>query len=141
VFVGRFEHSLDGKGRLVLPSAFRNALKGGGVLGPWDRCLALWTPDQFEAVASEMKSRVSGGEGDDHLDVMRLFFSEARTVQPDGQGRFVVPEEHRTHAALDRDAVVAGQFDHIEIWERGRFREVREGTAPRLTEVIRELRL
>lgn len=139
MFVGRFEHSLDGKGRLVLPSAFRNALKAGGVVAPWDRCLALWTVDQFDVVAQALKTKVSGGEGD--LDVMRVFFAEARTVQPDGQGRFVVPEEHRGHAGLVRDAVVSGQFDHIEIWDRSRFHDVRDETASRLTEVIRDLRL
>jgi MraZ protein len=139
VFVGQFEHSLDGKGRLVLPSAFRPALKSGGVLALWDRCLALWTPDQFNEVAEKMKNKVSEGEGD--LDVMRAFFAAARTVAPDGQGRFVVPEEHRGHAGVTRDAVVSGQFDHIEIWDRSRFHEVRDDTADRLTEVIRGLRL
>jgi MraZ protein len=139
VFVGQFEHSLDGKGRLVLHSAFRPALKAGGVLAPWDRCLALWTTDQFNDVAEKMKNRTSEGEGD--LDVMRHFFAAARTVAPDGQGRFVVPEEHRAYAGLARDAVVSGQFDHIEIWERSRFHGVRDETADRLTEVIRGLRL
>ena len=139
MFVGRFEHSLDGKGRLVLPAAFRPALRGGGVLAPWDRCLALWTTQQFDQVAQAMKTKLS--ESDQDMDVMRLFFAEARAVQPDGQGRFVVPEEHRGHAGLVRDAVVSGQFDRIEIWDRSRFQGVRDGQAGLLAEAIRDLRL
>jgi MraZ protein len=139
VFVGRFEHSLDDKGRLVLPSAFRPALKGGGVLAPWDRCLALWAPEPFNEVAQMIKARISDGAGD--MDVMRLFFAEARTVQPDGQGRFVIPEEHRSYAGLARDTVVSGQFDRIEIWDRSRFTDVRAEKSSQLTDVIQGLRL
>jgi MraZ protein len=139
VFVGRFEHSLDGKGRLVLPAAFRADLRGGGVLAPWDRCLALWTPHQFDEVAQAMKLKVSASDQD--MDVMRLFFSEARAIEPDGQGRFVVPEEHRNLVGLVRDTVVSGQFDRIEIWDRGRFESVRERQAGQLAEAIRDLRL
>jgi MraZ protein len=139
VFVGRFEHSLDGKGRLVLPAAFRADLRGGGVLGPWDRSLALWTPEQFDDVARAMKQRAS--EGDQDMDLIRVFFSEARAIEPDGQGRFVVPEEHRNHAGLVRDTVVIGQYDRVEIWDRGRYQSVRDGQAGQLAAAIRDLRL
>ena len=125
MFVGRFEHSLDEKGRLVLPAPWRAVLRSGGVLAPWDRCLALWTPEQFDEVAQAIKARISAGQGD--ADVMRIFFARSHTVQPDSQGRFVVPgEPHRQHAGLDREAVVLGQFDRIEIWDRSRVRRRRE---------------
>ena len=139
MFVGRFEHSLDGKGRLVLPAAFRADLRGGGVLAPWGRCLALWTPDQFNEVAQAMRLRVT--ESDVDMDVMRLFLADARGVEPDGQGRFVVPEEHRNYAGLVRDTVVTGQLDRIEIWDRSSFNSVREAKSGRLAEVISDLRL
>jgi MraZ protein len=139
VFVGRFEHSLDDKGRLVLPAAHRAALTSGGVLAPWDRCLALWTPDQFDRVAQMIKSRIAEGQGD--MDVLRVLFAAAHTVNPDSQGRFVVPEEHRQHAGLGRDAMVVGQFDRIEIWDRARFGELEGRKSPELAAVVRELRL
>jgi MraZ protein len=139
VFVGRFEHSLDGKGRLVLPAAFRADLRGGGVLAPWDRCLALWTPQGFDEAAQAMKLKVSSSDQD--MDVMRLFFSEARSVEPDGQGRFVIPEEHRALAGLVRDTVVNGHYDRIEIWDRSRFHGVRDRQAGQLADAIRDLRL
>jgi MraZ protein len=139
VFVGSFEHSLDEKGRLVLPSTYRHRLAEGGVLAPWDRCLALWTPDQFDRVAEMIKTRIADGHGD--MDVLRVLFAAAHTVNPDSQGRFVVPEEHRAHAGLSRDAMVIGQFDRIEIWDRGRFGELQERKAPELAAVVRELRI
>ena len=140
MFVGRFEHSLDEKGRLVLPAPWRAVLRGGGVLAPWDRCLALWTPEQFDEVAQAIKSRVGAGQGD--ADVMRIFFARAHTVSPDSQGRFVVPAEpHRQHAGLDREAVVLGQFDRIEIWDRSRYGDVETRKGAELDDVIRSLRL
>ncbi|MGH9185867.1 MAG: division/cell wall cluster transcriptional repressor MraZ [Acidimicrobiales bacterium] len=140
MFVGRFEHSLDDKGRIVLPAPWRSTLKSGCVLAPWDRCLALWTPEQFDTVAQAIKARIGAGEGD--TDVMRIFFSRAHTVNPDSQGRFVIPAEpHRQHAALGRDAVVLGQFDRIEIWDRSRFGEMEGRKSAELDEAIRGLRL
>jgi MraZ protein len=139
VFVGRFEHSLDDKGRLVLPSSFRADVAPGAVLAPWDRCLALWRADEFDRVAQMIKTRLAEGPGD--MDVLRLFFAAAHAVKPDSQGRFVVPEEHRSHAGLARDVVVAGQFDRIEIWDRVRFDEVEGRKGAELADVIRGLRL
>jgi len=62
VFVGTFEHSLDEKGRLVLPSVFRHHLAERGFLSQWDECLGLWTPEGFAAVAERLTARVRAGE-------------------------------------------------------------------------------
>jgi MraZ protein len=139
VFVGKFEHQLDEKGRLVLPAAFRPSLEDGGVLAPWERCLALWAPGQFDEVAQMIKRRISEGGGD--MDVMRVFLADAHTVTPDRQGRFVIPEDHRGQAGLSREVVVSGQLDRIEIWDRERFSELHEVKAPQLDDVIRDLRM
>jgi transcriptional regulator MraZ len=139
VFLGKFEHQLDEKGRLVLPAAFRPSLDNGGVLAPWERCLALWAPGQFDEVAQMLKRRISEGGGD--MDVMRVFFAAAHTVHPDRQGRFVIPEDHRARAGLSREVVVSGQFDRIEVWDRERFNELHDVKAPQLDDVIRDLRM
>jgi MraZ protein len=86
-----------------------------------------------------MKQRAS--EGGQDMDMIRVFFSEARAIEPDGQGRFVVPEEHRNHAGLVRDTVVIGQYDRIEIWDRSRYQGVREEQSGQLADAIRDLRL
>ena len=117
MFIGKHDRSLDDKGRLVLPSGYRRSFEdaGGGVLAPWDRCLGLWTRDHFEVVMNKLLEKVSAEEADD--DVVRLFAGAAADVQLDAQGRFVLPEDQRRHAAIGRDVKVLGQHNRIEIWD------------------------
>jgi MraZ protein len=142
VFVGKHDRSLDDKGRLVLPSAFRHDVEdaGGGVLAPWDRSLALWTKAKFEDVMDQLIDKLRTGEADD--DVARIFQSDAVPVQLDAQGRFLVNEQLRQYAGISRDVSVVGQTNHIEIWDAGRFADVQatKGSAEVSSE-IRRLRI
>jgi MraZ protein len=130
VFIGRHDRSLDDKGRLVLPTTFRRDFEdaGGGVLAPWDRCLGLWTKAKYGDVMEQIIEKVREGEADD--DIVRLFQSDAADVQLDAQGRFVVPEEHRRHAGIARDVRVLGQTSRVEIWDAGRFDELKRDKSP-----------
>ena len=142
MFIGKHDRSLDDKGRLVLPSGFRRAFEdaGGGVLAPWDRCLGLWTRDHFEVVMDKLLAKVSDGEADD--DVVRVFAGAAADVQLDAQGRFVVPEEHRSHAAIDREVKVLGLPNRVEIWDAARFGAMEGGkSADDVSAEIRRLRI
>jgi MraZ protein len=142
MFIGKHDRSLDDKGRLVLPSGYRRSFEdaGGGVLAPWDRCLGLWTRDHFEVVMNKLLEKVSAEEADD--DVVRLFAGAAADVQLDAQGRFVLPEDQRRHAAIGRDVKVLGQHNRIEIWDAERFSNV-EGakSADDVSAEIRRLRV
>lgn len=142
MFIGKHDRSLDDKGRLVLPSGYRRAFEdaGGGVLAPWDRCLALFPRDDFEAVMRRLLEKVSDGEADD--DVARLFSGGAAEIQLDAQGRFVIPEEHRTHAAIVREVKVLGLPNRIEIWDANRFGAMEGGKdADAVSAEIRKLRI
>jgi len=142
VFIGKHDRSLDDKGRLVLPSGFRRAFEdaSGGVLAPWDRCLALWTRDDFGVVMDKLLDKVRDGEADD--DIVRLFSGAAADVQLDAQGRFVVPEEHRAHAAITREVKVLGQHTRIEVWDAARFADMEGGkSADEVSAEIRRLRI
>jgi len=142
MFIGKHDRSLDDKGRLVLPSGYRRAFEdaGGGVLAPWDRCLGLWTRDHFEVVMNKLLDKVSAEEADD--DVVRLFAGAAADVQLDAQGRFVLPEDQRRHAAIGRDVKVLGQHNRIEIWDAERFSGVeRAKSADDVSTEIRRLRV
>ena len=142
MFIGKHDRSLDDKGRLVLPSGYRRAFEdaGGGVLAPWDRCLGLWTRDHFEVVMNKLLDKVGAEEADD--DVVRLFASTAADVQLDAQGRFVLPEDQRRHAAIGRDVKVLGQHNRIEIWDAERFSTVEGGkSADDVSAEIRRLRV
>jgi MraZ protein len=134
VFVGTFEHSLDDKGRVVLPSAFRPHLADKGYLSQFDACLGLWTEDGFAAVAQRLTDKIRAGQASQ--EAMRAFAANAHEVRPDAQGRITIPQRLRDFARLDRDVVVIGTIDRIEIWDAQRWEE-RSGQADQsLAEVI-----
>jgi MraZ protein len=124
LFTGKHDRSLDDKWRLVLPTAFRRPFEdGGGRLAPGDRCLALFTEDEFKGVMQRMVERSRSEEADDEIaEAVRLFTGSTVPVQLDGQGRFVVGEEHRDYAGLTREVLVVGQNDRVEIWDAASYR-------------------
>ena len=123
-FLGEFPHSLDDKGRLILPAKFRTALEGGAVIAAGQsKCLAVYTPAAWEGVAA--RAQELAREGGDRIAVARTIFALANNVVPDRQGRVPVPQPLREYAGLDREVVVAGALTHIEIWDSARWREQR----------------
>ena len=142
MFIGRHDRSLDDKGRLVLPTNYRREFEdaGGGVLAPWDRCLALWTRAKYGDVMQQLIEKVRANEADD--DVVRLFQSRAADVQLDAQGRFVVPEDQRQHAGIRREVKVLGQTDRVEIWDLARFDQMEgDKSSEDVSSEIRRLRI
>lgn len=124
MFVGQHEHALDAKGRIVLPASFRNAFDPAGFLIKHSEgCLALMTPDRFSEIAAQMSHRSQSG-GPAGRAAKRSFGAGAARVTPDKQGRIAVPEELRRFAGLQRDCVVIGAIDEVEIWDAERWQEV-----------------
>lgn len=119
MFVGTFEHSLDDKGRVVLPSTFRSHLADRGFLSKLDGCLGLWTPEEFENVAALIRDQVRDGRV--RPDALRVFAADAAEVKPDSQGRISIPQRLREFAGFERDVVVNGRLDRIEIWDARRW--------------------
>jgi MraZ protein len=139
VFVGTFEHSLDDKGRIVLPSTFRSHLADRGYLTKLDGCLGLWTPDEFAAVTARLVEKVR--EGLAPQGARRAFSSDAHEVRPDSQGRITIPQRLREFAHLERDAVVVGALERIEIWDAARWQEVSAAADESLTDAVTALGL
>ena len=116
-FVGTFEHTLDKKGRLVLPSKFRAHLERSAILGPNGAdCLALWTPDNFASLLERMTERVRSGEVDPR--VLRGLTAASDEVSLDQQGRVLISERLRSFASLEREVVLLGANDRVEIWDQ-----------------------
>jgi MraZ protein len=122
VFVGTFEHSLDSKGRVVLPSQFRNELAGRGFVAQYQDCLGVWTQEGFNEVANRLRDKVR--EGLAPQNAVRALAANAVQVEPDAQGRILIPQRLRDYAGLERDAVVIGALDRIEIWDATRWSEI-----------------
>ena len=99
-FFGRYEHSLDGKGRVILPAKFRGPFEHGGYLTQFqDGCLSLWTPDEFELQMAAMLDRSATGRSDRNL--ARLWASTSFEVEVDRQGRMPIPLHLRQFAGLE----------------------------------------
>jgi MraZ protein len=138
-FVGHYEHGIDEKGRMVLPAKIRAQIGESGMLGMNDRCLALWTQEGFDVVAEGLRQRVD--EGELEMDIFRTFYAHAAEVNPDQQGRIVVPPVLRAYAGLGRDAVIIGAHDRAEIWDKARWNEVTGARTSQVAEAMASLRI
>ncbi|MDQ3570109.1 MAG: division/cell wall cluster transcriptional repressor MraZ [Actinomycetota bacterium] len=114
-FFGRYEHSLDLKGRVILPAKFRASFEHGGYLTQfYNRCLALWTPDAFELQMEERK--LAQDQSDQERNLARLWASGTQEVEVDKQGRIAIPQHLRVFAHLEGEVLVHGAIDRVELW-------------------------
>jgi MraZ protein len=127
LFLGEYKHSLDAKGRVILPAKFREPFEGGGYITKvLDGCLALYTTEEFEKVAADMQEKAKRGRTE--RAAVRSFAAGTEPVSPDRQGRITIPPNLRTFAGLERDVAVIGAFGRIEIWDAARWDDAnREG--------------
>jgi MraZ protein len=137
MLLGEFEHTLDDKNRLTLPARFRQSFAGGGVVTRGlDGCLHIYAREEWEQLVSSRLGSLDPLSGDDRK-MQRYFFSGAAEFEPDKQGRIMVPAALIGHAKLGREVIVAGVYDHLEIWDRtswrDQMREV-EGSAEHVAE-------
>jgi MraZ protein len=122
MFLGEFQHSLDAKGRVILPAEFRDQLAGGAVIARGlDGCLSVYPREEFETMAETVREKARRGERERRA--ARSFFAGAKPVAPDRQGRVAIPQNLREFAALGRDVMVVGVDFRIEIWDTSRWRE------------------
>jgi MraZ protein len=116
-FVGQFQHSLDAKGRLILPAKFRAEFERGGHLSPnTDGCVALWTPGEFARQTEERLAQSRSG-GSTELQLARYWAANSSDVEFDKQGRFALPVSTREYGHLEGDVLIVGSLDHIELWD------------------------
>jgi transcriptional regulator MraZ len=114
-FLGEYQHALDAKGRVILPAEFREPLSEGAVLTKsLDGCLAVFSREGFEEMAERV--RESARRGERERRAARSFFSAARPFTPDKQGRVAIPQNLREYSALERDVMVLGVDNRIELW-------------------------
>ncbi len=115
-FVGQFQHSLDAKGRLILPAKFRAEFERGGHLSPnTEGCVALWTPGEFARKTEDFlsESRHGGALGRRQA---RYWAANSSDVDFDKQGRFALPAAIREYGRLVGDVLIVGMLDHVELW-------------------------
>jgi MraZ protein len=120
VFLGEYFHSLDGKGRVVMPSGFRRRLEDGCVITKGqDGQLLIFAADDFEQKAAEVMERPQDKSG---RRFSRTLFAGADLQTPDKSGRVLVKPDLREFAGLEtgNEIAVLGLFDHVELWDKDR---------------------
>ena len=116
MFLGTFTPKLDDKGRLILPSKFRDDLAEGLVITRGqERCLYVFSESEFAQMHDRIREApITSKQGRDYL---RVFLSGAHAETPVKQGRVTVPAALRQYASLDRDLAVIGAGSRAEIWD------------------------
>ena len=115
MFLGEYSHSLDGKGRVVMPSKFRPSLDDGCVVTKGqERCVYVFPMDKWH----EESSKVLRLPRTDRRarNYARSFFASASDQTLDRQGQVQIPESLRRYAGLEKDLAVVGVADRIEVW-------------------------
>lgn len=122
MFMGEFQQKLDTKGRMIIPSKFRDSLNEQFVITRGlDKCLFGYTMDEWARIEEKMKSLPLTKK--DARKFMRLFFSGATVVDMDKQGRINIPGNLREYANLLKECVVIGVSSRIEIWSENEWQE------------------
>ena len=131
-FTGNYEHSLDDKGRVIVPAKIREQVLSQGlgqgegfiVTPSPDGCLFLYTPKEWEKIGAQLASQPRGRA--DLRKFQRRFFSMADYVKLDSQGRILIPERLRSKFGIEKDVVFAGSFDRVEVWAAAAWRAQEE---------------
>lgn len=124
--LGTHSYQLDPKGRVSLPARFRAAFVDGcWITVGQDRCLYVFPRAEWERRSDEVASfPLSDNDGRAYA---RLFFGASDEVRLDGQGRVTIPQRLRESVGIDKDVVVLGVRDRMEIWDRETFERYRAG--------------
>ena len=123
MFMGEYNHSIDAKGRLIIPSKFRDMLGDEFVVTKClEGCLFVFEKYEFESFMDKLNEK-SDLEAKVRK-IKRFFISGAQEMEPDKQGRMLVPPTLREYAGLEKEVVFAGVGGHIEIWDKSKWDDV-----------------
>ena len=122
MFMGEDNHTIDAKGRLIIPSKFREALGSEFVLTKGlDGCLFVFPMKEWEAFEEKLRSLPLIDKNARKFS--RFFLAGASTCELDKQGRILVPGTLREFAQMDKEVVLTGMLDRIEVWSKEQWLE------------------
>ncbi len=122
MFMGEYNHTVDTKGRLIVPSKFREQLGDEFVVTKGlDGCLFVYSKHEWENI--EEKFRNVPLTTKDARKFARFFFAGAASCEVDKQGRILLPAVLREYAGIEKDVVSVGVFNRVEIWDKDKWQE------------------
>jgi len=125
MFIGEYYHSVDAKGRLIIPAKLRDSLAGKFIMTKGlDHCLFVYTMDEWIPIESKLKTLPLTSKN--ARAFVRFFFSGATECEIDKQGRVLIPSNLRNHAYLEKEIVIIGVGDRLEIWSQNLWNKYNE---------------
>ncbi|MCF0229973.1 MAG: division/cell wall cluster transcriptional repressor MraZ [Parasporobacterium sp.] len=122
-FMGEYNHSIDAKGRLIVPSKFREKLGDSFIVTKGlDGCLWVFASEEWEAFSEKLTSLPVARK--DARNFSRFFLAGATEAETDKMGRILIPQVLREYAGLEKDAVLIGAGSRVEIWNKSAWLEV-----------------
>jgi len=145
-FRGTYEHSLDAKYRLTIPSRFRAALSGGVVLAispeiveaNTPRAVAIWTPEAYDAYSDTVLQGMNPATPRAR-ELMRFLHANSHETELDSAHRVMIPEFLRRYAGLSKEVTVLGSGDHLEVVDRNAHERSLNASLDRLPELLASL--
>ena len=138
MFIGEYQHSIDQKGRVAVPAKFRPQLGTGVVVTRGlDHCLFIYTETEWQELAQKLVA-LPLTQANSRAFV-RLMLAGAMQVSLDSQGRILLPDYLREYAGLNKEAVIAGLFNRVEIWDKQKWQEYKARTEAESDEIAEKL--
>lgn len=138
MFLGEYAHTLDAKGRLIFPAKFRKALGSEVVIQKGiERCMIVYTPGEWDKAHRRVSALPTGSAK--ARSFRRFFFSQASSEEFDKSGRLTIPTGFREWASLEREVVVVGNGQTVEVWDRAKWDESRRSVEDNVDEISSEL--
>lgn len=138
MFIGRYYHKLEAKNRLSVPVKFRETLQGQSVLTKGlDGCLALYSEEAWKVVTSGLEKLIQTKHTT--REYIRYLTNDAQEADIDSQGRILIADELKQAAALQKDVVIVGSYDHIEIWDQSCYHTYIEQTEKNIEDHVEHL--
>ncbi len=115
MLMGRYDYALDAKNRINIPAKFRAEMGNVLYITKWfDNCLAVYGREQW----AKMDAKFEGMPVAKAKNALRIIYGSVTEVETDKQGRVVISQFLKEHANLDKDVVIIGTRDHLEIWDK-----------------------
>ncbi len=122
MLIGEYNHNLDAKGRLIIPSKLRSSLGASFVITKGlDTCLFIYPKEEWDIIREKLKKLPMTNK--DARSFVRFFFSGASQCSLDKQGRILIPENLRDYAGLSKEAMIIGVSTRLEIWDSRKWEE------------------
>lgn len=138
MFIGEYQHSIDPKKRLAVPSKFRVELKNKVVVTRGlDKCLFIYPIKVWEELANKLGTMPVGESAT--RSFIRLQLAGAVDVEVDKQGRILIPDYLKDYAGLEKNVVIAGIYNRLEIWDEEKWKSYKKDAEKNTDEIAEQL--